>query len=92
MKQFKFRGRHIDTGEFVYAELGQISAVSDDPNLLLFLTEKPCLVHTNSIAQLVGHDAAGNEVYEGDVLLDELDCEWEARLTPTDLRGLTLKE
>ncbi len=69
MREIKFRGRHIDTGEFVYAELGQISAVSDDPNLLLFLTEKPCLVHTNSIAQFVGHDAAGNEIYEGDTVV-----------------------
>lgn len=70
-RPLKFRGVSIDTGKIVYAELGEISAVRDDPDLLLFLTENPCLVETESVRQLVGYSKFGTEVYEGDVLVDK---------------------
>ena len=69
-RPLKFRGVSIDTGKFVYAELGEVAKVHDDPSLMLFLTEKPCLVKAESIAQLVGYSKYGHEVYEGDVLVD----------------------
>lgn len=73
-RPLKFRGVSVDTGKFVYAEIGEISAVKDDPNLLLFLSENPCLVKTESVAQLVGYSKFGTEVYEGDVLVDKKSC------------------
>lgn len=90
MRQIKFRGRRVDTGKFVFGDLlhmtgGRIGIIFDKR---IAAVE----VEPESVAQFVGVDSNGKEVYEGDVLLDELDCEWEARLTPTDLRGLTLKE
>lgn len=69
MRTIKFRGRDIDTGEFVYAELGQISAEIND-EYLSFITDDVHLVDTDSIAQLVGYDKNGNEVYEGDTITD----------------------
>ena len=90
MRQIKFRGRHVEYHDEIYYGFYEMDArgnhfIIDSNNIMH-------IVDPESVAQLVGHDSNGNEVYEGDVLLDELDCEWEARLTPTDLRGLTLKE
>ena len=69
-RTIKFRGRDIDTGEFVYAELGQISAEIND-EYLSFITDDAHLVDTDSIAQFVGYDANGNEVYEGDTVIGD---------------------
>lgn len=90
MRTIKFRGRHVEYHDEIYYGFYVMDArgnhfIIDSNNIMH-------IVDPESVAQLVGHDSNGNEVYEGDVLLDELDCEWEARLTPTDLRGLTLKE
>ena len=86
MRQIKFRARDLN-GYVIYG------GISRNGQAIVLDDYGSCAqVDPASVAQLVGHDSNGNEVYEGDVLLDELDCEWEARLTPTDLRGLTLKE
>jgi len=67
-RPIKFRGRDIDTGEFVYAELGQVSAeISDE--YLSFITDDMHLVDADTIAQLVGFDRNGREVYEGDTVV-----------------------
>lgn len=70
MKPIKFRGRDIDTGEFVYAELGQVSAELSD-EYLSFITDDMHLVDEDSVAQLVGVDKNGKEIYEGDTLTNE---------------------
>ena len=64
----KFRGRDVETGEYVYADLGQVSS-EYDPNYLTFIIgEEVHAIISNSVAQLVGYDANGDEVYEGDIL------------------------
>ena len=69
MRPVKFRGRDIDTGEFVYAELGEVSAKLN-PEYLTFITDDVHTIAEDSIAQLVGYDCNGREVYEGDELTD----------------------
>lgn len=69
MRPIKFRGRDVHTGEYVYAELGQISE-EINPGYLSFITDDDMYtVETDSIAQLVGYDANGNEIYEGDTVI-----------------------
>lgn len=71
MRKFEFRGRVKDSGEIVYGDL-----VHDEHNKSYigcivrneFLKEE---VYPETVAQLVGYDEDGNEVYEGDELVDE---------------------
>ncbi|MBR1807254.1 MAG: hypothetical protein IJ774_12830, partial [Selenomonadaceae bacterium] len=50
-------------------------------------------VDEDSIAQLVGFDREGAEVYEGDILLDELEQEYTAEIydRPEKIHALKLK-
>lgn len=65
MRKIKFRGRDIDSGEEVFFDL---------ENILLDVagsySEYVCLhnIDPESVAQFVGYDADGREVYEGDIL------------------------
>lgn len=79
MRQIKFRGRDIETGEYVYAELGQVSA-EINPEYLTFITDDIYTVDTESVAQLVGIDSSGKEVYEDDVIVDQHGIECTAYL------------
>lgn len=79
-RPIKFRGVDIDTGEFVYAELGQVSAEIND-EYLSFITDDMHLVDADTIVQLVGFDADGREVYEGDIIVDDI-AEYVAHLFP----------
>lgn len=91
MRMIKFRGVDINTGEFVYAELGQVSTeISDE--YLSFITDDMHLVDADSIAQLVGYDANGNEVYEGDELVGANGFEFKARFVGNLTDGDKLKE
>lgn len=67
----KFRGKHITTSEYIYGDLihdrhgkTRITYASDIA-LTGYVNEA---VKPDSVAQLVGYDADGNEVYEGDKL------------------------
>ena len=69
MREIKFRGRNIKTGEIHYGHYseypvgnGRISHCITDKNLDSWAVEP------ESVAQLVGYDADGNEVFEGDVI------------------------
>ena len=70
MRELKFRGRDIDTGEFVYAELGGIVEEIKDGYFTFRIANLP-VVEISSIAQLVGYDQNGQEIYEGDELVSD---------------------
>jgi len=99
MREIKFRGRDVDTGRMVYGYF------------IVGRCGEPCIatnrtaayeVEPNSVAQLVGHDSNGNEVYEGDTLIHASGEEWiaalgsyarnKAGLATYNFKKLTLKE
>lgn len=49
-------------------------------------------VDPESVAQFVGYDKTGREVYEGDVLITRSGFEYQARWYPSRLSDHTLKE
>ena len=72
-RPIKFRGRLWDTGEFVFGNF-----VTDDQEYLLKFDADSFTcparifkIQKASIAQLVGYDKDGNEVYEDDEVVDE---------------------
>ncbi len=71
----KFRGK-AENGEYVYGDLMQgnydESAFHIKPR-----KKRPVYVDKNSVAQLVGYDSNGDEVYEGDIVNAFLDDEPE---------------
>ena len=88
MKPIKFRGRvrdinkaRSDQGKIVYGNClhqypnGKV-ALSHTINLALTFVEP------ESVAQLVGYDKDGNEVYEGDKLVNENGDVFTAYLSP----------
>lgn len=80
MREIEFRGKRIDNGEYIYGDLftscrGKRFIWGDN----LELEE----VEPNSVSQLVGYDANGKKVYEGDTVIreyPEADFEHIARL------------
>lgn len=64
----KFRGK-AENGEYVY---GDLMHGNYDESVVHIKPRKkhPFYVYKNSVAQLVGYDADGNEVYEGDKIYD----------------------
>lgn len=70
MRKIKFRGKNVKTGQIhygFYSEYpvagGRIETCITDKNLDTWEVEP------ESVAQLVGYDADGREVYEGDQLI-----------------------
>ena len=96
-RPIKFRGRDM-TGHFVYGLLTKKRIRSSGEVVFaIALSEKQSEnipVNENSIAQLVGFDRDGREVYEGDILLDELEQEYTAEIydRPEKIHALKLKE
>lgn len=63
MRLYKFRGKRLDNKELIYGDLSTSNrpAIGDGKNWFL--------VDPESVAQFVGYDYDGNEVYEGDELV-----------------------
>lgn len=55
----KFRAKSCDTGEYLYSS--QVKQYEKDLSQGYMNGEQVC-----NICQLIGYDAAGNEIYEGD--------------------------
>lgn len=65
MRKIKFRGKSYD-GSFRYGDLIQRHGQK-------YIGEEcgECRIYPDSIAQLVGYDTDGKEIYEGDCLIAE---------------------
>ena len=61
----KFRAKCIQTGNLMTFELGECLKRLR-PDYLTVITNDVYTIDAETICQLVGYDAAGNEVYEGD--------------------------
>ena len=61
----KFRGVDADTGKYVY---GQYSFDGRREYIVDRLKDDGWRIKPDSVAQLLGYDANGEEVYEGDIL------------------------
>lgn len=72
MRTIKFRGRDMN-GHFVYGLLTK-KKIRSSGEIRWAIATGNCTagetvpINENSIAQLVGVDSAGNEIYEGDLL------------------------
>lgn len=82
MRQIKFRGIDAETGGTVYGypviyDSGKFTHWFYRPN-----EDSNCPVKPESIAQLVGYDSNGVEVYEGDTLIDAFDNQYEVQFYP----------
>ena len=60
MRTIKFHGKSKYSGDIIFGDLIHV-----DENI--YIENEP--VYPESVAQLVGYDADGNEVYEGDQLI-----------------------
>lgn len=75
----KFRGRCVDNGEYIYGVYVKSVPMSSFPGIV----DDDDYIHDvdpDSVAQLVGYDVDGKEVYEGDTLTDILGNEYTARI------------
>lgn len=78
MRPIKFRGRDLDSGKYVYGFY--VTGAGDKPFILVTNAQGQYLrpVAPDTVAQLVGYDKNGKEVYEGDTVIDERGGEWKA--------------
>lgn len=97
MRQIKFRGRvldsnKIDGGKIVCGMLS-ICTLKDKTHWIYPLDGGWGFeVDPDSVAQLIGYDSNGAEVYEGDKLIDKFGHVTTARIFDNLHADLTLKE
>lgn len=68
LREYKFRGKDIHTDEYVY---GYFKRNLAGDFCIADIDGWEIVVVPESVVPLVGHDIAGEEVYEGDWLWDE---------------------
>lgn len=78
MRKIKFRAKSFWTGRMVFGDL--VHNNEGEPEICYVDDNKvrAAAICPESVAQLVGYDADGNEVYEGDVLVNESGGEFQA--------------
>ena len=64
-KLIAFRGKAMETGKYVYAELGEISSELRD-DYLTFIVEEVYTVESETISQFVGYDKNGKMIFSDD--------------------------
>lgn len=64
-KLIAFRGKAMETGKYVYAELGEVSAELRD-DYLTFIVEDVYTVESETISQFVGYDKNGKMIFSDD--------------------------
>ena len=79
----KFRGKRVNNGEFIYGNLAHVH-----PEFYVGGRE----VDPDSVAQLVGYDCDGREVYEGDIIVVPCGTEYAARFFDNITTNAKLKE
>ena len=75
-RPIKFRGREFFSKRFVYGQT--IRETSDGFDIW----SGDEWIHCTDLAQLIGYDCDGREVYEGDTLVNEHGEEFTATLVP----------
>ena len=71
MREIKFRGKDLKTGEWAY---GDLHTLCDHPHIHTEVTSYPfagkrSFVNPNTIGQFTGmHDDSGTEIWEGDII------------------------
>lgn len=85
MRPIKFRGRvpdsdNRDGGKIVFGSLVDHGETPHGYRYWIYPLEgdRNYPVEPDSVAQLVGYDANGKEVYEGDTIVDKHGGEWKA--------------
>ena len=76
MRTIKFRGREkTKAGNLIYGNYARYQYTDDgvEGDFITNIRGEGLLVHSDSVAQLVGVDRNGNEVYEGDVVTNPRD-------------------
>lgn len=91
MRPIKFRGRRIDNGEYVYGVYVKSVPMSSFPGIV----DNDDYIHDvdpDSVAQLIGYDVNGKEIYEGDTLIDGFGKEFKVVWEPNFCKTSILKE